>query len=148
AATSNCFPEFAAAGRAAGAGGGHAMLPQFFHSARMSMNAPNPAPSPAQAARALLKELQANFPVFKQALPLSIGIDKQLLSRLPGTDRKVLRIALGIHTNSLRYLKSLEKAKERFNLDGAPEGEVSETHRAHAAETLRERFKREAEQRR
>jgi len=59
-----------------------------------------------------------------------------------------LRIALGIHTNSLRYLKSLEKAKERFNLDGSPEGEVSETHRAHAAETLKERFKREAEQRR
>jgi ProP effector len=114
----------------------------------MSMNAPNPAPTPAQAARALLKELQANFPVFKQALPLSIGIDKQLLSRLPGTDRKVLRIALGIHTNSLRYLKSLEKAKERYNLDGSAEGEVSETHRAHAAETLRERFKREADQRR
>jgi ProP effector len=114
----------------------------------MSMNTPNPAPSPAQAARALLKDLQANFPVFKQALPLSIGIDKQLLSRLPGTDRKVLRIALGIHTNSLRYLKSLEKAKERYNLDGNPEGEVSDTHRSHAAETLRERFKREAEQRR
>jgi ProP effector len=112
------------------------------------MNTPNPAPSPAQAARALLKDLQANFPVFKQALPLSIGIDKQLLSRLPGTDRKVLRIALGIHTNSLRYLKSLEKAKERYNLDGNPEGEVSDTHRSHAAETLRERFKREAEQRR
>lgn len=112
------------------------------------MNTPNPAPSPAQAARAFLKELQANFTVFRNAMPLSIGIDKQLLARLPGTDRKVLRIALGIHTNSLRYLKSMEKAKERYNLDGNAEGEVSEAHRAHAAETLRERFRKEAEQRR
>ena len=112
------------------------------------MTTPTPAPSPAQAARALLKQLQADFTVFRQAKPLAIGIDKQLIARMPDVNRKTLRIALGIHTNSLRYLKVMEKATERFNLEDAVEGEVSETHRTHAAETLRERLKKEADQRR
>ena len=114
----------------------------------LSMTTPTPAPSPAQAARALLKQLQADYTVFRQAKPLAIGIDKQLIARLPDVNRKVLRIALGMHTNSMRYLKVMEKATERFNLEDAIDGEVSETHRAHAAETLRERLKKEAEQRR
>lgn len=112
------------------------------------MNPPNSAPSPAQAARALLKQLQADFTVFRQAKPLAIGIDKQLIARLPDVNRKVLRIALGMHTNSLRYLKSMEKATERFDLEDKADGEVSETHRSHAAQTLRERLKKEADQRR
>ena len=114
----------------------------------LSMTTPTPAPSPAQAARALLKQLQADYTVFRQAKPLAIGIDKQLIAKLPDVNRKTLRIALGIHTNSMRYLKVMEKATERFNLEGAVEGEVSETHRSHAAETLRERLKKEADQRR
>jgi ProP effector len=116
--------------------------------ATLFMNTPTPAPSPAQAARALLKQLQADFPVFRQAKPLSIGIDKQLLARLPDINRKILRIALGMHTNSLRYLKAMEKAAERYNLEGNVDGAVSETHRSHAVQTLRERQKKEAEQRR
>ena len=114
----------------------------------LSMTTPTPVPSPAQAARALLKQLQADFTVFRQAKPLAIGIDKQLIAKLPDVNRKTLRIALGIHTNSLRYLKVMEKATERFNLEGVAEGEVSETHRTHAADTLRERLKKEADQRR
>jgi ProP effector len=53
-----------------------------------------------------------------------------------------------MHTNSLRYLKAMEKASERYNLEGNVDGAVSETHRSHAAQTLRERQKKEAEQRR
>jgi len=48
----------------------------------------------------------------------------------------------------MRYLKVMEKATERFNLEDVVDGEVSEIHRTHAAETLRERLKKEAEQRR
>jgi len=132
----------------AGAAGCHAMLRQFATLTMLSMNTPNPVPSPAQAARALLKQLQADFPVFRQAKPLSIGIDKQLIGKLPDVNRKILRIALGMHTNSTRYLKAMEKAAERYNLEGNVDGEVSETHRTHAAEVLRERQKKEAEQRR
>lgn len=111
------------------------------------MNAPDSKPTPVQSARALLKELQEKFPPFRDCLPLAIGIDKQLLARMPELDRKTLRIALGLHTNSTRYLKAMAKASERFDLEGNGAGEVPETHRTHAEETLRERFRKEAEQR-
>jgi ProP effector len=114
---------------------------------KLSMTTPTPAPSPAQAARALLKQLQADYTVFRQAKPLAIGIDKQLVARLPELNRKLLRIALGMHTNSLQYLKGMEKATIRFDLDGNTAAEVTDEHRAHAAEILRERFKKNAAQR-
>ncbi|HVL76745.1 MAG TPA: ProQ/FinO family protein [Noviherbaspirillum sp.] len=95
----------------------------------------------------LLKELQEKFAPFRDNLPLAIGIDKQLKERLPDVDRKTLRIALGLHTNSTRYLKAMARATQRVDLDGNPAGEVPEAHRTHAEETLRERFRKEAEQR-
>lgn len=113
-------------------------------------DSPAAAPSPASsvsAARALLKTLEAQFPAFRDCLPLAIGIDKQLLARLPDLERKVLRTALRMHTHSLRYLKGMEKATVRFDLDGQSGEAVDEAHRAHASETLRERFKKNAEQR-
>ena len=106
-----------------------------------------PAPNPVQAARALLKVLQQDFPAFRDCLPLAIGIDKQLIARQPELPRKILRIALGHHTNSLRYLKAVEKAVTRFNLDGEPAEAITDEHRKHAADLVRERFKKEAEQR-
>ncbi len=111
------------------------------------MTTNTPAPSPFQSARTLLKELQQNFAVFRDCMPLAIGIDKQLAARLPDTNRKVMRIALGIHTNSLRYLKAMEKATVRFDLDGNVADEVTETHRTHAAKMVQERLKKDAEQR-
>ena len=111
------------------------------------MNTPIPAANPNQNARALLKRLQDNFPVFRDYSPLAIGIDKQLLARLPDLERKTLRTALGMHTNSLRYLKTMEKATHRLDLDGKTGDEVTEAHRSYAAEVLRERFKRDAERR-
>lgn len=110
-----------------------------------------PAAAPAAPAgpspRALLKKLQADFPVFRDSKPLAIGIDKQLQARLPDVERKVLRIALGIHTNSLRYLKVMEKATVRFDLDGNSADEVTDAHRSHAGEAVRERLKKDAEKR-
>jgi ProP effector len=97
--------------------------------------------------RALLKKLQADFAVFRDCQPLAIGIDKQLQARLPDLERKVLRVALGIHTNSLRYLKVMEKATIRYDLDGNTADEVTDTHRAYASEAVRERLKKEAEKR-
>ena len=111
------------------------------------MNTPNPVPIPVPGhhARQLLKELQETFPVFRDALPLAIGIDKQLLARLPGLDRKALRSALGMHTHSLRYLKSMEKASIRFDLDGQPADQILATHRNHASELIKERLRKQAE---
>ena len=109
-----------------------------------------PEQAPVQAAaplsaRSLLKQLQQQFPAFKNCLPLAIGIDKQILARMPDLDRKTMRAALGIHTGSLRYLRVMEKATQRFDLDGNAGDEVTETHRAHAKEVLQQRFKKEAE---
>jgi ProP effector len=100
---------------------------------------------PAPSARALLKQLQQQFPAFRDCLPLAIGIDKQLLARIPGLDRKTMRAALGIHTGSMRYLRSMEKATVRYDLDGVAGAEVTDTHRLHAKEQLQQRFKKEAE---
>jgi ProP effector len=104
-----------------------------------------PASTPALTPRTLLKQLQQQFPAFRDFLPLSIGIDKQILARLPDLDRKTMRTALGIHTGSLRYLKVMEKAKLRHDLDGTAGAEVTDTHRSHATQVLQERFKKEAE---
>jgi ProP effector len=108
--------------------------------------APAPAAAPAaDSPRALLKQLQQEFAAFRNCLPLEIGIDKQLLARMPGLNRKLMRAALGIHTGSMRYLRAMEKATVRYDLDGKPGAEVTDTHRLHAKELLQQRFKKEAE---
>ncbi|WEF35374.1 ProQ/FinO family protein [Pseudoduganella chitinolytica] len=103
------------------------------------------APAGATSARALLKQLQQQFVPFRDCLPLSIGIDKQILASMPGVDRKLMRAALGIHTGSQRYLRTMEKATVRYNLDGSTGAEVTDVHRKHAKDTLQERFRKEAE---
>jgi ProP effector len=99
----------------------------------------------AESPRALLKQLQQEFEAFRNCLPLEIGIDKQLLARMPDLNRKLMRAALGIHTGSMRYLRAMEKATVRYDLDGKPGAEVTDTHRLHAKELLQQRFKKEAE---
>lgn len=52
------------------------------------------------------------------------------------------RGALGMHTKSVRYLKTMQTAKVRFNLDGSEADAVSDEQRAFASQSLREYFKR------
>lgn len=106
--------------------------------------AASPAPA-AESPRALLKQLQQQFEAFRNCLPLEIGIDKQLLARMPDLNRKLMRAALGIHTGSMRYLRAMEKATVRYDLDGKAGAEVTDTHRQHAKELLQQRFKKEAD---
>ena len=99
--------------------------------------------SPATATltpRALLEKLQAVSPSFKACLPLALRIDKAVMARFPEVDRKVVRTAMRLHTGSTRYLKALEKATHRYDLEGNPDTELTDEHRAHAAQTLKERF--------
>ena len=105
------------------------------------------APAAPNSARALLKQLQQQYAPFRDSLPLSIGIDKQLIAAMPELNRKLMRAALGIHTSSQRYLRAMEKATVRFNLDGSTGAEVTDEHRKHAKETLAERYKKEVERR-
>jgi ProP effector len=91
--------------------------------------------------------LQESFPVFREFKPLAIGIDKQLRAKLPELDRKALRMALGMHTHSTKYLKAIAKGTTRFDLDGNSGVELTESHRQHATESLQERSKKEADRR-
>lgn len=104
-------------------------------------------PAKPTDARVLLKDLQARFDVFRNFSPLAIGIDKQVLAQMPELEKKALRLAMRSHTISTRYLKEMEKGTVRLNLDGTPAGEVTDENRQHAAELLRERFKKQVEQR-
>lgn len=114
----------------------------------MTESTPNKPSEAVQAARLLLRELQGQYPVFRDSLPLAIGIDRQVLSVRPDTERKPLRMALRYHTTSLRYLKGFDQAATRFNLDGSTAEEITSEHRAHAAQMAHERQQREAERRR
>jgi ProP effector len=105
------------------------------------------APEPSTPPRPLLQELQERFSVFRDCQPLAIGIDKAILARLPDLDRAALRNALRQHTAATRYLKVLQHATQRVDLDGQPAGEVTEAQRAHAAETLKTRFRKAAQTR-
>lgn len=105
------------------------------------------ASSDNKEAKALIKSLQEKFEVFREFRPLAIGIDKQILARLPETGTKILRRALAFHTRSTPYLKAMSNATTRFDLDGNAQGEIPEEHRAHALETLRARLKKQGEQR-
>ncbi len=100
---------------------------------------------PVQKAKILLKKLQTEFTVFRDTKALSIGIDKALREKMPEIERKVLRIALGLHTHSLRYLKVMENATERFDLEGNVADSVPEEHRAHAKIQIAERAKKVAD---
>jgi ProP effector len=102
--------------------------------------------SKAPSAKGLLKQLQQEFPVISECRPLAIGIDKQLLEARPSIDRKLLRAALGMHTHSSRYLKAMQAATQRFDLQGAAVGEVSEEQRTLASKELLERFKKQAQE--
>jgi ProP effector len=111
------------------------------------MTADDQKPEPTVDARTLLRDIQARHDVFRNFSPLAIGIDKQLLTQQPELNRKALRMALRSHTKSTRYLKEMQSGTVRLNLDGTTAGEVTEDARAHSAELLRERFKKQAEQR-
>lgn len=111
------------------------------------MNTPTTSSNPVLLARTLLKELQQTFEVFRDYTPLSIGIDKQIVAQLPEINRKILRIALGMHTRSLRYLRSMKTATTRHDLHGNVAEEITELHRAHASKILQERIKQDTERR-
>ncbi|MBK7767982.1 MAG: ProQ/FinO family protein [Sulfuritalea sp.] len=93
-------------------------------------------------------ELAATYAVFRDAQPLAIGIHKSVMAAHPGLDKDAVRKALQRHTASTRYLKAVAAGGARFGLDGQPSGEVTPEQKKLAADGLRERFRKQAEQRR
>ena len=101
---------------------------------------------PCDPQHAVLISLRSTFPVFQECRPLAIGIHKAILERIPGINPQQLRLAMRMHTSSARYLKALTNGETRFDLDGNVAGTVTPEQKQQAMETLRERFRKGAEQ--
>lgn len=91
---------------------------------------------------ACARELKARFPALfgEHPKPIKLRIQADIQERAPGVfTKKILSVFLHRHTTQTSYLVALSKAKERFDLDGQPAGELAEEHRAAAAEELKRR---------
>jgi ProP effector len=98
-----------------------------------------PELSPAACATRLAELFPA---VFTPQLPkpLKLRIQADLQQRAPGIfTRKALSTFLHRHTTSTAYLRALANAPHRFDLDGAPAGEVAAEHRDAALAELQRR---------
>lgn len=106
------------------------------------------APLPPRRPRnTALETLIATFAVFRDCQPLAIGVHKTIRERLPGMGAGQLHHALKAHTASTRYLKALSQEANRFDLDGNPAGIVTPEQQKQALDSLRERFRKQAERR-
>ena len=97
-----------------------------------------PALSPA-ACTAQLKQL---FPALfgGPAKPLKLRIQADIQERAPGLfTKQLLSAVLRRHTGAHSYLVALSQATHRFDLDGAPAGELSAEHRQAAIDELAQR---------
>jgi ProP effector len=88
-------------------------------------------------------QLGARFPALfgpGVALPLKLRIQADIQQRAPGVfTRKALSAFLHRHTTGNAYLKALARATHRFDLDGAPAGELADEHRQAAVAELERR---------
>ncbi len=94
-----------------------------------------------------LEKLNQQFAVFREGRPLAIGIHKAIAERLPDMNASQVRFALKVHTGSTRYLKAVSQGEIRFNLDGEAAGPVTPEQQQQALDTLKDRFRKQAAQR-
>lgn len=112
-------------------------------------DATSPAAAPASVSGVdVSKLLNERFAVFRDALPLAIGIHKAVMKALPEIDGSKVKAALRRHVGSTRYLKAVANGDDRFDLEGQPAGKITEEQKKQAADSLRERFKKGADRRR
>jgi ProP effector len=103
------------------------------------------SPSPRDP---VLAQLAAAYAVFRDTQPLAIGIHKAIIVAHHELDKEDLRRALKLHTCSTRYLKSVSAGGARFGLDGQPAGDITPEQQARATQAIKDRFRKQAEQRR
>lgn len=66
-------------------------------------------------------------------LPLKLGAFEDLMALHPGEFKKdELKVALGLHTRSTRYLESVAQGRKRHDLDGNPVEDLAPEHVHHA----------------
>lgn len=92
-------------------------------------NPKKPVISPSELKARELNDRLNGFKVWREYLPLAIGIDKDVFrlvndEHFPGASKNVVQKVLAMHTHHGRYLESVIKGWERYRLDGATDGIV------------------------
>ncbi len=108
--------------------------------ARQAGRGPAPAKpqNQARAPRAVHPALQQLFDLYPkmfgaQFLPLKLGVFQDLLALHPEVfKRDELKVALGLHARSTRYLESVASGLQRHDLNGEPVEPVAPEHVHHA----------------
>ncbi len=93
------------------------------------------APAAAKAPHPALEQLAGLYPHLFGAVfrPLKRGIFQDIQAAHPEVfEREALKIALGIHTRSTRYLQSVAAGERRFDLAGQPVEDMAPEHVHHA----------------
>ncbi len=99
---------------------------------------PDAAPCVAKAPRTphpVLEQLAGLYPHLFGAVfrPLKRGIFQDLLAAHPDAfEREALKVALGIHTRSTRYLQAVAAGEKRHDLQGQPVEAMAPEHVHHA----------------
>ncbi len=115
--------------------------PQGRASADGAADAAAPAGGPGAGTRApqrvhpALEQLAALYPHLFGAVfrPLKRGIFQDILAAHPDLfEREALKVALGLHTRSTRYLQSVAAGDKRHDLQGQPVEDMAPEHVHHA----------------
>ena len=69
--------------------------------------------------------IYSKYDVFKRFKPLAVGIDQDLVAALPQFDPSLIARVLANHCRRPRYLQSLARGGQRFDLNNRFKGEVS-----------------------
>lgn len=111
--------------------------------AEAQARAPVAAPqelSPADCAQRLAALFPALFGQDLPPRPVKLRIHADIQQRAPGQfSRRTLSMFLHRHTTTTAYLKALVAAPSRFDLDGAPAGDIAQEHRQAAQQELQRR---------
>lgn len=117
-----------------------APVPAAQRPAQQGARARNPAKhnNPARAPRTIHPVLQQLFELYPKMfgahfLPLKLGVFQDLLALHPELfKRDELKVALGLHARSTRYLESVAAGLQRHDLNGEPVEPVAPEHVHHA----------------
>lgn len=72
-----------------------------------------------ERSKELVKWFQTVLPVFKNYLPLAVGINKKLHQEFPTLSKKVINMAVHRHTHEIKYIRQIAKEyPDRVNLNG------------------------------
>jgi ProP effector len=94
--------------------------------------------SPAACAQQLKQRFPALFSGAPKPIKLRVQVDIQ--ARAPGVfSKNVLSAFFRRYTGSTSYLQAVANGQQRFDLDGQPQGDISDEHRQIAADELARR---------